>query len=237
MCVWRAYRTGGTKIGFFFLVFLQQENTTAMPPIKKKVVIVGDGESGKTCLLRVFFEDIFPEVYVPTVFDNYSTTIQVDGKTVELDLWDTAGQDDYDRLRPLSYGNADVIIVCYSIDTAKSLINVIDKWVPEVRYFCNDVPVVLVGNKKDLRDGVVAHDLPRPAGVDQEVVIAAAAAVAENDTVVTYRHILSHIYRPRANDDGSQSQVVLFTSPIERERESGLNIGCNRRPVAPYFGS
>ncbi|XP_015369721.1 PREDICTED: ras-like GTP-binding protein Rho1 [Diuraphis noxia] len=123
-----------------------------MSPAKKKVVIVGDGESGKTCLLRVFFEDIFPEVYVPTVFDYYSTVIEVEGKKVALDLWDTAGQEDYDRLRPLSYGEADVVILCYSIDNPKSLINIIDKWVPEVRYFCKEVPVILVGNKKDLRD-------------------------------------------------------------------------------------
>ncbi|CAH1725861.1 ras-like GTP-binding protein Rho1 [Aphis gossypii] len=133
-----------------------------MSPIKKKVVIVGDGESGKTCLLRVFFEDIFPEVYVPTVFDYYTTVIEVDGKKVELDLWDTAGQEDYDRLRPLSYGGTDVVIICYSIDTPKSLINVIDKWVPEVRYFCKEVPVILVGNKKDIRDNHLQQDIDLP---------------------------------------------------------------------------
>jgi len=124
-----------------------------MPVIEKNVVIVGDGTSGKTCLLHVFFEDIYPEIYVPTVFDSFKTIIEVDGKPVNLVLWDTAGQDDYDRLRPLSYPTSDVVIICYSIDMPVSLINVIEKWVPEVRYFCKaDVPVILVGNKKDLRD-------------------------------------------------------------------------------------
>lgn len=123
-----------------------------MPAVEKKVVIVGDGASGKTCLLHVFFEDVFPDVYVPTVFDSFSTAISVDGKQVKLALWDTAGQEDYDRLRPLSYPNSDVVIVCYSIDAPESLVNVTEKWAPEVRYFCPDVPVVLVGNKKDLRD-------------------------------------------------------------------------------------
>lgn len=124
--------------------------------LEKKIVIVGDGSSGKTCLLHVFFEDVYPNIYVPTVFDSFSTVIEVDGKTVKLALWDTAGQDDYDRLRPLSYPNSDVVIVCYSIDMPSSLINVTDKWVPEVRYFCPDVPLILVGNKKDLRDEYVA---------------------------------------------------------------------------------
>lgn len=123
-----------------------------MPAVEKKFVVVGDGESGKTCLLHVFFEDVYPDVYVPTAFDCFTTVVEVDGKKVKLSLWDTAGQEDYDRLRPLSYPNADAVIVCYSIDTPESLANVVEKWSPEVRYFCRDVPVILVGNKKDLRD-------------------------------------------------------------------------------------
>ena len=63
-----------------------------MASIRKKLVIVGDGACGKTCLLIVFSKDQFPEVYVPTVFENYVADIEVDGKCVELALWDTAGK-------------------------------------------------------------------------------------------------------------------------------------------------
>lgn len=70
---------------------------------------------------------------------------------VELALWDTAGQEDYDRLRPLSYPDTDVILMCFSIDSPDSLENILEKWNPEVRHFCPNVPIVLVGNKKDLR--------------------------------------------------------------------------------------
>uniref|UniRef100_A0A3Q2TIZ9 Transforming protein RhoA n=1 Tax=Fundulus heteroclitus TaxID=8078 RepID=A0A3Q2TIZ9_FUNHE len=124
-----------------------------MSGIRKKLVIVGDGACGKTCLLIVFSKDQFPEVYVPTVFENYIADIEIDGKQVELALWDTAGQEDYDRLRPLSYPDTDVILMCYSIDSPDSLAeNITEKWTSEVRHFCPNVPIILVGNKKDLRN-------------------------------------------------------------------------------------
>ena len=69
-------------------------------------------------------------------------------KQVELALWDTAGQEDYDRLRPLSYPDTDVILMCFSIDSPDSLENIPEKWTPEVKHFCPNVPIILVGNKK-----------------------------------------------------------------------------------------
>jgi small GTP-binding protein len=121
-------------------------------PLRRKLVIVGDGACGKTCLLIVFSKDQFPEVYVPTVFENYVADITVDDKQVELALWDTAGQEDYDRLRPLSYPDTHVILLCFSIDSPDSLQNIAEKWTPEVRHFCPSVPMILVGCKKDLRN-------------------------------------------------------------------------------------
>jgi len=120
-------------------------------PIRRTLVIVGDGACGKTCLLIVFSHGTFPEVYVPTVFENYVATIQVDGKNVELALWDTAGQEDYDRLRPLSYPDSHVILICFAIDLPDSLDNVQEKWISEVLHFCPRLPILLIALKKDLR--------------------------------------------------------------------------------------
>lgn len=133
-----------------------------MAAIRKKLVVVGDGTCGKTCLLIVLSKDEFPEVYVPTVFENYVADIEVDGKQVELALWDTAGQEDYDRLRPLSYPDTDVILMCFSIDAPDSLDNIPEKWTPEVKHFCPNVPIILVGNKKDIRnDEGIRRELSR----------------------------------------------------------------------------
>jgi len=120
-----------------------------------KLVVVGDGATGKTCLLMMYSQGKFPTEYVPTVFDNYSVELDlaINGatKTIELGLWDTAGQEEYDRLRPLSYRNTDIFLVIFSVDSDASYSNVKSKWVPELKHYSPDVPYVLVATKVDLR--------------------------------------------------------------------------------------
>ncbi|SPO28640.1 probable RHO1 - GTP-binding protein of the rho subfamily of ras-like proteins [Ustilago trichophora] len=130
---------------------IQQMPGRPVIDLKKKLVVVGDGGCGKTCLLIVYSQNRFPEEYVPTVFENYVPIIQFEGKTIELALWDTAGQEEYDRLRPLSYPESDVILICFAVDFPTSLANVQDKWFPEINHFCEGVPILLVGLKTDLR--------------------------------------------------------------------------------------
>lgn len=159
-----------------------------------KCVVLGDGAVGKTSLLISYTTNTFPTEYVPTVFDNYSVTISVDPASsftdsknetsqdippfinerksssdklhlYKLNLWDTAGQEEYDRLRPLSYPQTDIFLLCFSVNELTSFKNLNDKWLPELKQHANignnpmfkqynKFPILLIGTKSDLREEI-----------------------------------------------------------------------------------
>lgn len=123
-----------------------------------KIVAIGDGGVGKTCLLATYTTNKFPDQYVPTVYDNYSGMINVDDQTVRLEIWDTAGQEDYSHLRPVSYPNTDIFLVCFSLISPSSLENIDRVWIPDLRaHLSGKFIFILVGLKSDLRDNFDSH--------------------------------------------------------------------------------
>ena len=103
-------------------------------------------------MLMSYTTNTYDEAYIPTVFDTFSANVMVDSKPITYQLWDTAGQEDFDRLRCLSYPQTDVFMICFSLVSPASLNNVITKWIPELQHFNPDTPFVLVGTKNDLVD-------------------------------------------------------------------------------------
>uniref|UniRef100_A0A672FCY4 Uncharacterized protein n=1 Tax=Salarias fasciatus TaxID=181472 RepID=A0A672FCY4_SALFA len=125
------------------------------PERRVSCVLVGDAAVGKTSLVLSYTTNGFPADYVPTALDNFTgMMVAVDGKPVRLQLCDTAGQDDLDRLGPLVYRTADVFLLVYSVVRPASLQNLARRWVPEIRRQRPGAPLVLVGTQLDLREDV-----------------------------------------------------------------------------------
>eukprot|EP00300_Choanocystis_sp_HF-7_P023845 c25230_g1_i1.p1 GENE.c25230_g1_i1~~c25230_g1_i1.p1 ORF type:complete len:195 (-),score=47.76 c25230_g1_i1:108-692(-) len=183
-----------------------------------KCVVVGDGAVGKTCLLISYTTNAFPGEYIPTVFDNYSANVMVDGKPIQLGLWDTAGQEDYDRLRPLSYPQTDIFLVCFSVISRSSYDNVKTKWIPEIRHHVPQAPFIIVGTKADTRDdpsmkgkAFVSHD--EGSQLAKEVGARAfleCSALTQNNLKAVFDEAIRQALNKDTGKKGKKSGCVLL---------------------------
>ncbi|MCG3219013.1 MAG: GTP-binding protein [Candidatus Heimdallarchaeota archaeon] len=126
-----------------------------MSKVTLKIIVVGNGNVGKTALSTRFTTGGFRESYVYTIGANFLIkTIDVEDKTVKLTLWDTAGQERYGRLLPKFFQNSDGAIIVYD-QLDKTSFLAIDNWVDKINRFAGDIPLVIVANKADLENPVI----------------------------------------------------------------------------------
>ena len=116
-----------------------------------KLLLIGDSGVGKSCLLLRFADDTYTESYISTIGVDFKIrTIELDGKTIKLQIWDTAGQERFRTITSSYYRGAHGIIVVYDC-TDQETFNNVKQWLEEIdRYACDNVNKLLVGNKCDL---------------------------------------------------------------------------------------
>ncbi|CAN0173430.1 unnamed protein product [Ectocarpus sp. 12 AP-2014] len=125
-----------------------------------KLLLIGDSGVGKSCLLLRFADDTYTESYISTIGVDFKIrTIELDSKTIKLQIWDTAGQERFRTITSSYYRGAHGIIVVYDV-TDKESFNNVKQWLHEIDrrvvtfccgvYACENVNKLLVGNKSDL---------------------------------------------------------------------------------------
>ncbi|KAL4238474.1 hypothetical protein ACF0H5_003182 [Mactra antiquata] len=202
---------------------LIQETPAPVAETKMKCVLVGDGAVGKTSLIVSYTINDYPTEYMPTAFDNYSVVVTVNESPIRLQLCDTAGQDDFDTLRPLCYPETNVFLLCFSVMCPTSFHNVIDKWAPEIRRHCPDAPIILVGTQCDLRNDVkvlieLAHYNEKP------VTEAEAKKLAEEIGALNYMECsaLTQKNLKEVFDSAILSALDMFKKPKAMKRNKSF---------------
>lgn len=196
------------------------------PPSVHKVIMVGSGGVGKSALTLQFMYDEFVEEYEPTKADSYRKKVVLDGEECSIDILDTAGQEDYSAIRDNYYRSGEGFIVVFSILDMESFeaTNEFREQILRVKNSDNSVPIVLVGNKGDMKAGrqvplEVAKQRAEQWGVQY---VEASAKLRDNVDKVFY-DLMREMKRRKG---GSQTAAIDLGNSSGRKKKSGLKKHC-----------
>ena len=177
---------------------------TLCETITLKITVIGDAGVGKTSLLYVLVGHAFPTRYIPTIFEGLQLEREINKEAFKINIWDTAGQDEYDRLRPLSYSGANIIFLCFALDCQESFQNVTRKWIPEIRHYAPYAQIFLIGTKYDMYQ----HDNPNHVSykeaqqlvIDQKLTCYTQCSAKENFGIDKIFNAISQVSQKRKNN-------------------------------------
>jgi len=188
-----------------------------------KCVIVGDDDVGKSTLVKRWITGakVNPED-VPRLVHEKNATITIDDKIVQILMWDTIGNPDHDRIRPLGYYDADVFAVLFSMVNQKSLNNVSNLWHPEIRHIVPGAKILLIGTKCDLSKHSTNIPMEDIEEVKKEIgafeFVQCSAVTGEN--VDGLLHLIYKAYKSKPKKF-TMKKVVGFFSRDKKKANSG----------------
>jgi len=191
-----------------------------------KLLLIGDSGVGKSCLLLRFADDTYTESYISTIGVDFKIrTIELEGKTIKLQIWDTAGQERFRTITSSYYRGAHGIIVVYDVTDQESFNNV-KQWLQEIeRYACESVNKLLVGNKSDLTTKKVV-DWTTAKEYADSLAIPFLETSAKNATNVeqafmTMAAEIKNRVGPPAPADGAKNKVTINSTEVPPKAGGG----------------
>jgi len=192
-----------------------------------KLLLIGDSGVGKSCLLLRFADDTYTESYISTIGVDFKIrTIELDGKTIKLQIWDTAGQERFRTITSSYYRGAHGIIVVYDVTDQESFNNV-KQWLQEIdRYACENVNKLLVGNKCDLTtkkvvDYTSAKEYADQLGIPFLETSAKNATNVEQAFMTMAAEIKNRVGPPAAAQAGATGGFKPDSKPVEANKAGG----------------
>jgi Ras-related protein Rab-1A len=192
-----------------------------------KLLLIGDSGVGKSCLLLRFADDTYTESYISTIGVDFKIrTIELDGKTIKLQIWDTAGQERFRTITSSYYRGAHGIIVVYDVTDQESFNNV-KQWLQEIdRYACENVNKLLVGNKCDLTNKKVvdytsAKEYADQLGIPFLETSAKNATNVEQAFMTMAAEIKNRVGPPAAAQAGPAGVKISNSKPVNEKAGGG----------------
>merc|ERR1712001_34277 len=191
-----------------------------------KLLLIGDSGVGKSCLLLRFADDTYTESYISTIGVDFKIrTIELDGKTIKLQIWDTAGQERFRTITSSYYRGAHGIIVVYDVTDQESFNNV-KQWLQEIdRYACENVNKLLVSNKCDLTNKKVVDYTSAKEYADQLGIpfleTSAKNATNVEQAFMTMAAEIKNRVGPPAAAQPSAAGVKIDSKPVEANKAGG----------------
>lgn len=177
-----------------------------------KILLIGDTNVGKSCLLLRFADDTYTGSFISTIVVDFKIrTIEVDHKIIKLQIWDTAGQERFRTITSSYYRGAHGIIVVYDV-TDKESFNHVPEWLNEIeKYACENVNKLLFGNKSDLTaKRVVSTEQGKEFAESQGIEFLETSAKEATNVEQAFLTLATQIKtRMTSTTDGTRSSVKL----------------------------
>lgn len=179
-----------------------------------KVVLVGDSYTGKTNLFLKYTKNEFISDSKSTIGVEFgSKTIKIEGKSINFQIWDTAGQERYRALSKLYFKGSQGAIIVYDIAKRKTFENV-DKWYNDLLEFCQDLNVVIVGNKSDLSEREVSFEEGKEKALKYKAAFLETSAKTGENVENLFELISNEIYE-RVHEEFEGKALVNIDKGIK----------------------